>query len=285
MKTFRHFYTAALLGCCFNTAYADNSELAKYQQARIAVTYKGNVGELAQQLAEKLGIGYYAVQQHSAAQIKLKQDETQTLQQLLEQVNQQLDNQQLRFDVLNDKVVLALVGNNVSLAPIQFIGNVIYHQEPVQAMEKSNSTEKTVQQPTAHETNQISMPVIDQQITPTEQQPVSKNTEADAKKLQEILALSKNTKLIAQYSKRAQPLYDVPDKTAIGLEALRSTKISTFLIFNNEVDATTYKVEGEFQDMVKLGNVVAILHRQKQPPKEIKITLPNNQEHRLVKTN
>lgn len=288
-------------------SYADEAELTKYKQARIAVTYKGNVGDLSQQLAEKLGISYYAAQHNSSIQVKLKQTDSDTLQHLLDQVNQQLkqqnSNQQLRFDMLDDKVVLALVGNNVSLAPTQFIGNVVYDDK---ALEKDIK-----QQIQEEEANTISMPIVSE---PTEKKgekesekseddsskkaieniPVSPeaNKESDsevsgaeAKKLRDILAVSQDTKLIAQYAKRKVPSYNVANQKALGLETIRSTKISTFLIFKDGIDMSKYKVEGQFQDVAIVGNVVGILHRQKAPPKDILITAPDQQQYKLVKAN
>lgn len=289
--------TTLLLSTSSAFSYADEAELAKYQQARIAVSYKGNIGDLAQQLAEKLGIGYYAVQHNSVIQVKLKQSDSHTLQQLLDQANQQLEEQQskqqLRFDILNDKVVLALVGNNVSLAPTQFIGNVVY-------TENFPTTDATRQ-----EENTISIPVIAEMAPQVNEKdnttlknnendvsnPLAVSTQyseedtAEAKKLRDILDISQDNKLLAQYAKRKIPSYNVPDQQAIRLETIRSTKISTFLIFKDGIDTAKYKVEGQFQDIAKVGNVVAILHRQKSPPKEILITTPENQQYKLGRVN
>lgn len=289
--------TTLLLSTSSAFSYADEAELAKYQQARIAVSYKGNIGDLAQQLAEKLGIGYYAVQHNSVIQVKLKQSDSHTLQQLLDQANQQLEEQQskqqLRFDILNDKVVLALVGNNVSLAPTQFIGNVVYTENFPTA------------DATRQEENTISIPVIAKMAPQVNEKgnttlknnengvsnPLSVSTQyseedtAEAKKLRDILDISQDNKLLAQYAKRKIPSYNVPDQQAIRLETIRSTKISTFLIFKDGIDTAKYKVEGQFQDIAKVGNVVAILHRQKSPPKEILITTPENQQYKLGRVN
>ncbi|MDO4429772.1 MAG: hypothetical protein Q4B95_00535 [Lonepinella koalarum] len=307
-------FTALFLSLTTSLATANEVELQKYQQARIAVTYKGNVGDLAQQLAEKLGIGYYAAKHNSTVQIKVKQDDRHSLQELLNQTNQQLAQQQskqeLRFDMLDDKVVLALVGENVSLAPTQFIGNVVYDEtkpKPVALSEPSASTQGKTQS-VNDDVNMIAMPVMEKETvenqvvpeaksltdtpnTPAEtplnqiQAKYSEVNEAEIKKLREILAISQDSKLLAQYAKRKTPSYNVPDQQAIGLETIRSTKISTFLIFKDGIDVANYKVDGQFQEIAKVGNVVAILHRQKSPPKEILITSPDNQIQKLIKVN
>lgn len=288
---------AMLLLAPLGFSYADEASLTKYQQARIAVTYKGNVGDLSQQLAEKLGIGYYATQHNSSIQVKLKQTDNDTLQHLLDQINQQLkqqnSNQQLRFDMLDDKVVLALVGNNVSLAPTQFIGDVVYDNKAlVQEEEERNiisvpivsvPTEKESEKPE----DDSSKKLIENISVPPQSNKgsYSEVSSAEEKKLGDILALSQDTKLISQYAKRKVPTYNVVNQHALGLENIRSTKISTFLIFKDGIDMSKYKVEGQFQDIAIVGNVVGILHRQKVPPKEILITAPDKQQYKLAKAN
>ncbi|WP_126372932.1 hypothetical protein [Avibacterium volantium] len=104
------------------------------------------------------------------------------------------------------------------------------------------------------------------------------NKQVDKKqldKLQYILNISQDADLLAKYSKRKQPVYQVENREAIKLETIRSTKISTFLIFLPDVNTAQYEIKGKFQDIVKLDNIVAILHRQKQPPSHIKIIAPN----------
>lgn len=291
---------AILLSTSSAFSYADEAELAKYQQARIAVTYKGNVGELAQQLAEKLGISYYAAQHNSSIQVKLKQADSHTLQNLLDEANRQLTQQnspqQLRFDMLDDKVVLALVGNNVNLGPTQFIGNVVYdevkHQDTIKKeQDEQNVISKpivveTTEKNEKSESNQPAKLIdnIPEVSKPNEE--ISSDVEgAEAKKLRDILAVSQDNKLIAQYAKRKVPSYSVTDQQSLGLETIRSTKISTFLIFKDGIDMSKYKIEGKFQDIAIVGNVVAILHRQKMPPQEILITSPEQKSYKVTKTN
>ncbi|NOL50957.1 hypothetical protein [Pelistega suis] len=264
-------------------AQTEDELVSKYQQARIAVTYKGSVGDLAQQLAQQLSIPYYAMQHQPTVQIRLKQDDSKTIQDLLDEINRQLTHQKIRFDVLDDKVVLALTSKEItSLVTPQFIGQVIFAdgQKPV------NSEVSPV-----NELNHISTPVIDgakevqestldnKAIAPVKQavaEPeIPAEKEEEAKKLKAILEMSQDEKLLAQYAKRKQPLFTIEDKKAIKLDAVRSTKISTFLIFEEGVDVSQYKIEGDFQDMARLDNVVAILHRQKSPPRSFAIITPD----------
>ncbi|PJG85918.1 hypothetical protein [Conservatibacter flavescens] len=106
----------------------------------------------------------------------------------------------------------------------------------------------------------------------------------EQKGIEDILKVSQDAKLIAQYTRRAQPIYVVPDKKALRLEAIKSTKISTFLVFEQGVDVNQYEFDGRFQKIAKLDNLVAILHRQQQPPAVITVITPDKQKQLITKT-
>lgn len=286
---------ATLMLMVGNSTFAQSQTelVSKYQQARIAVTYKGNVGDLAQQLAQQLNIPYYAMRHQPTVQVRLKQDNSKTIQDLLDEINRQLTHQKIRFDVLDDKVVLALTAKEItSLVTPQFIGQVIFAdgQEPV------NNEVSPVS-----ELNHISTPVIEgveeaqegalldnRAIEPVKQvvaEPkIPKEMEEEAKKLKSILEMSQDEKLLAQYAKRKQPFFTIEDKKSVKLDVVRSTKISTFLIFEDGVDVSQYKIEGDFQDIARLDNVVAILHRQKSPPRSFVIVTPDGIKQTIQRT-
>lgn len=255
--------------------------VARYQQARIAVSYKGNVGDLAQQLAQQLNIPYYAEQHQPTVQIRIKQDNTKNINNLLEAVNAQLSNQKLRFDILDDKVVLALTGNNIkTLLTPQFIGEIVFEPSSISNQVETSPTEELNvkdSSSTDSEVKQENTTLSLQDVAPVQKavESTSENeVDQEAKKLQSILEMSKDEQLLAQYAKRKQPVFSVADKKSIALETIRSTKISTFLIFEDNVDTREYKFDGNFQDIARLDNVVAILHRQKSPPRTFTVETP-----------
>lgn len=257
-------------------AQAEGASFDKYQQAKLAVQYKGGVGDFAQQIAYKLGVGYYAMQADPNLKIAISQDKSKTLSHLLDGINAQLPQQNIRFELLNDKVVLALTGDQVTdLVEKQFIGNVIFD-----AVEE-NITPKQENQIELESPSEPSSEVIDLPLQPQDE----KAKLEQAKKIQDILSVSQDKKLIAQYGKRKQPIYAIEDKSKVKLDTIKSTKVSTFLVFDNGVNVEDYKIEGEFQDIAKLDNIIAILHRQKQPPEKITLTAPNGEQQVLEKSN
>lgn len=325
-------------------AKLEQPNLERYKTAIISVNYAGSVGELTQQLAEQLNLAYYALKANSTERVQVKQDEA-SIQNLLDSINAQLHNQQVRFDVLDNKAVLILVNNDIKTinAP-QFIGTVSFKQQETKkveefltSQEKQIEPEKNegIEKPTTEEkpnekpieqgiTNQTEQSVISSNAPESIQKSdiqtlvaqtniitegeMMKETEVKKeisnnlsptlvteqvpdltpqmiKKIQEILTLSQDEQLLAKYSKRKQPIYQVNDKKRIGLDTIRSTKISTFLIFNKDIDTNQYQIIGDFQDIAKLDNIVAILHRQKKPPKTIKVITSTQEEETLTNRN
>lgn len=128
MKTFiKSLLTCAAL---ISTTYAmaqDNPTLNKYNNAKIAINYSGNLGYFSQLLAYKLNIAYYAHQATPAEKISVQQNNGETLQALLDKVNQQLKQQHLILTTLNEKPTLALVNKQTdALDTPQFIGDIIF---------------------------------------------------------------------------------------------------------------------------------------------------------------
>ncbi|UTU48345.1 hypothetical protein [Mergibacter septicus] len=228
---------------------AENIE--KYQNAKIAVNYQGSVGQLAQDMAYRLGIGYYTSKVDPNVKVKVAQNSSKSIQFLLDTVNAQLQESSLQFILLNDQVTLALKqkGSDNYIGPITF--------------EESN----------AEQTNDV---ISTQQIAVEDQASAEK-------KMKEIIALSQDQKLLDKYAQRKQPVYRISDAKAVNLEQVRTTKISTFLIFAKDVDVNKYKIEGKFQEMTKLNNVVAILHTKQQPTDKITIIAPNGTKQELIK--
>ncbi|TNH00691.1 hypothetical protein FHQ26_03570 [Testudinibacter sp. TR-2022] len=265
---------------------ASVTDVEKYNNAKIAVKYKGAVGDFAQQIAYKLGIGFYAYQSDPTTNIRIEQDDNASLSVLLANINGQLEQENLRFEILNDRVVLALTGNQVKeLTEKQYIGSVIFDNSIVDAVEKP-----------AEESSQNSIEIIppEQQIDAGTSdvgeiaatiQPQDEKAKLDqAKKIQDILSVSQDQKLIAQYGRRKQPVYNIENKSAVKLDTVKSTKVSTFLVFENGVNVDEYQIEGKFQDIAKLDNIVAILHRQQQPPATITLVAPNGERQVLRNT-
>lgn len=119
-----------LLGICISTTALSSPQLSYYENATLSVNYKGNIGEFSQLLAEKLGVGYYSFQAHPSTKINLEKMPKESLSQLFSHINQQIKGQRIRFDILNDSVVLTLVGENTQpLEKPQFISEISYQED------------------------------------------------------------------------------------------------------------------------------------------------------------
>ncbi|WP_410686501.1 hypothetical protein [Avibacterium paragallinarum] len=178
-----YLFTPCLFWGVFNTAMASTAliqDKSHYENATLSVNYKGNIGEFSQLLAQKLGIGYYSFQANSSTPIILENTPKETISQLFEHINQQLKGQYLRFDILNDNVVLTLVGENTQrLEKPQFISEITYQAEKQAPFSNIEFQEKGASASEPQSTIQeIADPTKDKQAT--EKQSIG--TEADSPK-------------------------------------------------------------------------------------------------------
>lgn len=269
---------------------AEVSDIERYSNAKVEIKYKGEIGDLAQKLAQKLEIGYYAYQADSSMKVDVQQDNSRSLEDLFSALNSQLKKENIRFDILNDKVTLVLAGNSVKeLNNPSYIGQVVFDSTVKTELLSSEATETDKEVIEVVKPEDLNKATSEQSNLQQSDGKVSSTLDQEkvnaANKIQSILDVSKDKNLIAQYSRRKQPAYSVDNKEQVKLDAVRSTKISTFLVFEQGVDLKDYKIEGEFQDFAKLDNVAAILHRQKSPPSFIMITAPDGRKAKLSLSN
>lgn len=254
-----------LLGLSSTSVFSNTeNQITKYENANLAVNYQGEIGVFLQLLSAKLGIGYYNENINSGFKISIKQDKDKNLSYLITQLNSQLKEQHILLNSFNDKVTLALVNKNREVLEYpKYISEINFN--PSSQAPSMLIPEKSIEK----EEHQESTPIIQEEPTSSEKDKLLKEQE---EKMNHIVSLSQDEKLIEKY-KRLPPQYSIENKEAIKLETIRSTKISTFLVFQEGINIDDYQIEGKFQDIAKLGNLVAILHRQKEPPKTITIKL------------
>ena len=262
MKKTYPFLLSCLLGLSTTSVFANiDSQIKKYEEANIAINYQGEVGTFLQLLSGKLRIGYYSENLNPMVKINIKQDGDKSLSHLITQINNQLKEQHVVLNSFNDKVTLSLVNKNREvLQSPQYIGEINFN----------HSEKKADEMISIEPIEKIETPTVSpkEDLSPEKQAFLKKQEE----KMNNIVTLSQDEQLIAKY-KRLPPQYSIENKEAIKLETIRSTKISTFLVFKDGVNVEDYEIEGKFQDIAKFGNLVAILHRQKEPPKKITVKL------------
>lgn len=281
----KHLIKILGIGCLLigtNTLANNTPSLSKYENAKVAIDYTGFVGSFAQQLAYKFNISYYSFQTNPNIKIKLQQDKNGSLSDLLHKVNQQLQNQHLILTVINEKPTLALVNKQTqSLEQPQYIGDIIFVDNDKPTAE-DNEIKKIEAQSKEEEQLIDVVPVID--ITPTPEARDQKTIEQE-KKMSEIIKISQNTNLLAKYPRRNAPIYNIENQEATLLDNIRSTKLSTFLVFKDQVNVNQYNIEANVQDIAKVGNIIGLLHRQRPAPQVITITDPQGNKTVITKTN
>ncbi|MCW9718874.1 hypothetical protein [Avibacterium sp. 21-599] len=242
---------------------ANDYSVDDYYQAKLEVRYEGEVGAFAQDLAQQLHIPYYTYQAEVQRVIYVQQDETNSLANLISIINKQLPTSVISLKKIGDQVTLMLEKKPLQSKEKNYIGPIVIGKS-----QKGNLLAEDAGKRADHQVNSLSPDEV-------------KAREIEAEKIKSILAMSQDKKLIQQYSRRKQPEYRVEseeEKQKIGLETIKSTKISTFLVFNDQINLKDYQIKGDFQDFAKLDNVAVILHRQKKPPMVITIIAPNGHE-------
>lgn len=250
-----------------------NEILKRYNAAKLEVKYQGSVGDFAQELAQNLGVAYYTFQANSKQPITLNQDTTHTVSDLLRNINTQLANDQVQLAWLGEQLTLVLLHKQAKLPiqnmPQKYIGQINFDANAQQVVPQTTDNTAVAKQEV------IKKPV--KTYTPKQ----LAQRKATTQRIHDIIAMSKNQRLLNKY-KREAPSYTLEDPSAIKLQSITSSKIATFLIFDNDVDVEEYKFYGDFQEVNRIDNVVAILHRQKPPLARFTVEAANGNKQTFV---
>ncbi len=289
-KSKRIAFWGVLLGLFALSGQAAEKDYQYYENAKIAVNYNGEVGYLLQKISDKLKIGYLSFNVDSSSQIVVNQTNNQTLKELIASVNNQLKDSQVSFDTLGNRVILVLSDGKETILK-QYIGPIIFdngvpesspsENESLENKQGSSENKIDVQLPENNEKAEVLNQNSDDSGLTAEDLKVK---EKQSKIIDSIFKESNDEKILARYKKKKEPTYQATANSAmLGLEDIKSTPISTFLLFSEDTDVNTYSVKGPFEKIGKWGNVIAILHKTWKAPIEIRITDSNNQVLRLNK--
>ncbi|AIZ79338.1 hypothetical protein [Actinobacillus equuli] len=244
------------LVCLFVNAQAladDNELFNRYEQAKLRIAYEGQTGELLQQLAQRLKVGFITYELDTTRSVSIPNNGEVTIKSLTQQLESQLPNADIRFEKIGSR--LFLVASNKGGEPLiaqessaeQFIGEAVFSTDGEQA-----STT----------------------VSTATEQPINNASEQDgegAQKLQSIIDLVTNKETIAK-SKNKAPQYQITSKEQLGLQNIRVTPLGTFLMFADNVNVKALQVTGKFEDITQHDNLIAIVHKERTPPTEIVIT-------------
>ncbi|MGV6988690.1 hypothetical protein ACWA5Z_07295 [Testudinibacter sp. P80/BLE/0925] len=269
---------ALLLGLFSFNATAQDKDYRYYENAKIAVNYNGEVGYLLQKLADQMKVGYLSYNADSSQPIVIKQAETQTLRALLDSVNGQLKGNTVQFDTLGNRTLLVLSDGKEPIVR-QYIGPMVFGGEQPQ----QNNIQVTLPETKKGDTIgavEASDNAAEEQLSEADQ----KIREKETKIIDAIIQESADEKVLAKYKKKKSPEYRaLPNTPLLGLEDIKSTPISTFLLFSPETDVNEYSVKGPFEKIGKWGSVIAISHKTWKAPVEIRVFNSEKEELRLLK--
>lgn len=166
MKIFKQARLAgmicALLGAPLALANADQNMIQRYEQAQITMDFQGSLGELLQQMAQNLNIGYLSYELNAAQAVNVKFPEPITIKFLADSLSAQLQDTNVRFEEIGGRIFLVATGKNSAPLALQqakpeeekaqFIGQPVFSDEAkadAKPQEAVNTESKAAEKPEA----------------------------------------------------------------------------------------------------------------------------------------
>ncbi|QLB19333.1 hypothetical protein [Mannheimia granulomatis] len=253
-RLFRKSLIIGIAGLFMHTLAVANEEanITRYEQAKVRLSYEGSVGNLLQQLSQRLKVGFIAYDIDINRKVVIQNENETAIKMIQEQIENQLSDADIRFEKIGSRlfiVISAKGGEPLIKAPTQgeqFVGDIVFE----------SSEEKTEIASNAPANN------------------------ASSNRLQEIFNIATDKASLAAVKNKKAPQYKTVSKENLGLKNIRVTPLGTFLIFESDIEAAKFKVTGQFEEMAQGENIVAILHQNSNPP--AKIEIENEQGKKLI---
>lgn len=222
---------------------ASDTQISRYEQAKLRLSYEGNVGNLLQQLSQRLKVGFIAYDTDITRKVTIQNEAETSIKTINEQIEKQLSDADVRFEKIGERlfIIISAKGGEPLLANIpqeQFVGDIVF--------DDASSNKSTTEGANTTDT-------------------------AASAKLQNIFNIATDKERLAAAKNKKSPQYKITTKENLGLKNIRVTELGTFLIFDSKVEAANLKVKGKFEDMAQGENIVAILHQNSEPPTKIEI--------------
>lgn len=239
---------AGMLGLCFSALAIANTDaqISRYEQAKLRLSYEGSAGNLLQQIAQRLKVGFIAYDVDISRKVSIQNDTETSIRTISEQLEKQLTDADIRFETIGERLFMVISTKdgkpllpNTEPKAEQFVGDIVFEGEP------SASPSATAQENTTEST------------TPSA--------------LQNIFNIATNKDRLAAVQNKKAPQYKTITKENLGLKNIRVTPLGTFLIFDSQIEAAKFKVKGTFEEMAQGENIVAILHQNSEAPSRIEI--------------
>lgn len=243
MKWFKPSLLIGVIGYLTHTfAIAnENTQITRYEQAKLRLVYEGNVGNLLQQLSQRLKIGFIAYDIDTNRKVSIQNERETSIKKINEQIESQLSDADVRFEKIGDRLFIAISAKGkaplmqTTPSPQQFVGDIIFEGDK-----------------------------------PEDSSPPTTQAESSAA-LQEIFNIATDKERLATLKDKKAPQYKTVSKENLGLKNIRVTPLGSFLVFESNVETEKFKVKGQFEKMAQGENIIAFLHQNSEPPKKIEI--------------
>lgn len=241
----------AMSGLLIHNAVLANTDaqITRYEQAKVRLSYEGSAGNLLQQLAQRLKVGFITYDVDISRKITIQNESETSIKTINEQITKQLSDADVRFEKIGNRLFLIVSAKGsepliqeLSKKEEQFVGDIVFEGEDTTSKPAAPSEPNTV-----------------------------KEVEDNTTRLQEIFNIATDKARLAEAKNKKAPQYKTVSKENLGLKNIRVTPLGTFLIFDNKVDASKLKVKGKFEDMAQGENIIALLHQNSDAPKKIEV--------------
>ncbi|MFA9499952.1 hypothetical protein ACERCG_05910 [Mannheimia sp. E30BD] len=240
---------AAMAGLFIHTSTLanDDAQISRYEQAKLRLSYEGDVGNLLQQLSQRLKVGFIAYDVDISREVSIQNSAETSIKSINEQIRKQLSDTDIRFEKIGERLFMVISAKGVE--PLlkdlpqkeQFVGDIIFDKE----------------------------------------QGIIEHTQTDSvAKVQNIFSIATNKESIAAAKNKKSPQYKTITKEDLGLKNIRVTPLGTFLIFDSQVEAEKLTVKGNFEALAQGENIIAILHQKSDAPSKIEVV--NEQGKKLI---
>lgn len=242
----------AMSGLLIHNAVLANTDaqITRYEQAKVRLSYEGSAGNLLQQLAQRLKVGFITYDVDISRKVTIQNESETSIKTINEQITKQLSDADVRFEKIGNRLflIVSAKGSEPLIQELpkkeeQFVGDIVFDGED------------TTSKPAA----------------PSEPNTVKEVEDKSTTRLQEIFNIATDKARLAEAKNKKAPQYKTVSKENLGLKNIRVTPLGTFLIFDNKVDASKLKVKGKFEDMAQGENIIALLHQNSDAPKKIEV--------------
>lgn len=241
----------AMSGLLIHNAVLANTDaqITRYEQAKVRLSYEGSAGNLLQQLAQRLKVGFITYDVDISRKVTIQNESETSIKTINEQITKQLSDADVRFEKIGNRLflIVSAKGSEPLIQELpkkeeQFVGDIVFEGEDTTSKPAAPSEPNTV-----------------------------KEVEDNTTRLQEIFNIATDKARLAEAKNKKAPQYKTVSKENLGLKNIRVTPLGTFLIFDSKVDASKLKVKGKFEDMAQGENIIALLHQNSDAPKKIEV--------------